>query len=274
MNGACWDKVVVVLLGRQLVDVLLCIEQYLASLCCSQFLNHLHLVNAFFQAKIDHGIVGCIEQIVALVLSVRQTELSLSELVSGVHLQAEVAALHGVEEVEADGETLAEAMPHLLPEQLASVSQHNILRRQFEECAFCFQIEAILFGHAVEAPAVVLLFARQVTHFLHPLPAPRSWVKEGHDAERLVSRAFQSLPHLGVGNHLGLVATVRVNPELDASALHQLVLIMVNYVPVVEVTSFILYRRTVLVVVDAERLHFVTAEALLNLPAGHVGVNY
>ena len=207
-------------------------------------------------------------------MSVRQTELSLSELVGGVHLQAEVAALHGIEEVEADGETLAEAMPHLLPEQLASVSQHNILRRQFEECAFCFQIEAILFGHAVEAPAVVLLFARQVTHFLHPLPAPRSWVKEGHDAERLVSRAFQSLPHLGVGNHLGLVATVRVNPELDASALHQLVLIMVNYVPVVEVTSFILYRRTVLVVVDAERLHFVTAEALLNLPAGHVGVNY
>ena len=45
----------------------------------------------------------------------------------------------------------------------------------------------------------------------------------------------------------------------------------VDDVPVVEVTSFILYRGTVLVVVDAECLHLVPAEALLNLPAGHVG---
>ena len=165
-------------------------------------------------------------------------------------------------------------MPHLLSEQLASVSQHDVLRRQFEELAVGLQVEAVLLGHAVEAPAVVHLLARQVAHLLHPLSAPGSGVEEGNDAEGLPSRAFQALPHLRVGNHLRLVATVRVNPELDASALHQLVLVAVDDVPVVEVTSFILHRGTVLVVVDAERLHLVSAEALLNLPAGHVGVNY
>ena len=274
MDGAGRDEVVVVFLGWQFVDVLLGVEQNLAPLSSPQVLYHLHLVDAFFQAEIDHRVLASIKQIVALVLRVGQTELLLCELVGGMYLEAEVAALHGVEEVEADGETLAEAMPHLLSEQLASVSQHDILRRQLEELTVGLQVEAVLLGHAVEAPAVVHLFARQVADFLHPLASPRSRVEERNDAEGFPSRAFQALPHLRVGNHFRLVATVRVNPELDASALHQLVLVAVDDVPVVEVTSFILHRGTVLVVVDAERLHFVSAEALLNLPASHVGVNY
>ena len=241
MNGACRDEVVVVLLGWQLVDVLLCIEQYLAPLGSTQVFYHLHLVDAFLQAEIDHRILARIKQIVALVLCVRQTELLLGELIGGVYLQAEVAALHRVEEVEADGETLAEAVPHLLAEQLAGVGKDDILRRQFEERSFCFQIEAVLLGHTVEAPAVVHLLARQITNLLHPLSAPGRRVEEGDDAERTVRRALQALPHLCVGNHLWLVATVRVNPELNAAALHELVLVAVDDVPVVEVPSFILY---------------------------------
>ena len=160
MNRACRDEVVVVLLRRQLVDVFLCVEKDFAPLCSSQVLNHLHLVHALLQAQKDHRIFACIKQIVALILRVGKAELLLRELVSGMNLQAEVAALHRVEEVEADGETLAEASPDLLAEQLAAMSQHDILRRQLEEHALGFEIEAILLGHAVEAPAEIGFFSR------------------------------------------------------------------------------------------------------------------
>ena len=54
--------------------------------------------------------------------------------------------------------------------------------------------------------------------------------------------------------------------------MHQLVLIVVRNVPVVEITALILSGGLLLAVVDTQGLHLVPAESLLNLPAGHIGV--
>ena len=104
MDGSGRDEVVVMLFGGEFVDVLFCVKDDVSALCCPQIFYHLYFVDAFFQTEIYDGIWCCVEQIVAFVLCIGQAKFALGELVGGMYLQTEVASLHGVEEVEADGE--------------------------------------------------------------------------------------------------------------------------------------------------------------------------
>ena len=150
----------VVFLGREFIHVLFGIEADLSPLSSPQVFYHLPLIYIFLEPQIHHSILIGIQQIVTLVLRIRQTELALRKFVGRMNLKAQVAAAHGIEEIETDGEALSEACPNLLAQQFATVRQYHILRGELHQHTVQIQIEAVLLGDAVEAPSVVLLFAR------------------------------------------------------------------------------------------------------------------
>ena len=136
--------------------------------------------------------------------------------VQRVDLQREVAAAHGVEEVEADRELGAEARVHGFAEQLARVVEDEVDRRDSTRVVAEAEQQAVLLGHAVEAPAVVRRLARQVADFLHPLAAPRAGIEEGHDAERPASRRREAAPEGVARDQLRRGRVVGVEQEVDA----------------------------------------------------------
>ena len=83
---------------------------------------------------------------------------------------------------------------------------------------------------------------------------------------------LHALTELLVADHLGLLSVVAVYPELYAMFLHQLVLMLVADDPVVEIPTLVLPGWFLLAVVNAQSLHLMTSESLLNLPSGHVSI--
>src|SRR4051794_31749337 len=77
---------------------------------------HRSSVSACFASQIDLRARLGVEHIVTLILGVVQTEVLLNIASQGMYLQRQIAAGHGVEHVETDGEFRAEAPIHRLPE--------------------------------------------------------------------------------------------------------------------------------------------------------------
>ena len=185
-------------------------------------------------------------------------------------LQAEVASADGVQEVEADRETLAEALAVGCAQQFLCAQIDEVLCRHLEQLAIDLQQQAVLLGHTVEAPSEIDPFAVEVADLLHPLSAPRRGIEERYDTERAAYRAVDALHEGFGGDHQRAPGTVRVDPVIDAVV--EALLVVVQYGPVVEVAALVLPCGAFGRVVHAQSVDGMGAEALLDLPAGHVGV--
>jgi len=127
MDSTTRDEIVVMLLSWNLVHIFFCVEDDLASLGSSEVFDHGILVNAFLETEVHDSAVVSVEDIVALVLGIRHTELLSYEMSSRVDLEAEVSSSNCVEEVEADREVLAEAGLYDLAEDAAALEEDEVL---------------------------------------------------------------------------------------------------------------------------------------------------
>ena len=205
------------------------------------------------------------------VLRVAHAERPADVGVGRVDLQTQVAAADGVEKIEAYREALSESLAVGRSEQFVRPEIDEVRRRGLEEPVSDAQIEAVFLRYAVEAPAVVDLPAVQIADLLHPLPAPGCGVEERHDTERPPYGAFDPLHERLGGEHERGFRAVRVDPVVDPVV--EALFMVVQQGPVVEIPAFVLPRRAFGRIVDPESVHGVRAESLLDLPAGHVGVD-
>ena len=271
MDGARRNQVMVVLAGRNLIDILLRVEDNLTALGGTKVFDHRLAVYAFLQAQVHDSILRRVQQIITLVLGVRHPELLADELGRGMDLKAEVTPAHRVQEVEAYGEILAETRLDGLPQQLAAAQQDQILGRQFEINPIHFQQEAVLLRDAVEAPAIIGHAPVQVADFFHPLTAPGRRIEEGYDAERLTGRLVNATQEGLPADHLGLGGSIRVQPVIDPGK--QTILMTVADAPVNEEPPLVLDTDGIPSIVDPESADLVPAHALLDLPPSHVDID-
>ncbi|MDF2561707.1 MAG: hypothetical protein K0R99_3153 [Microbacterium sp.] len=193
-----------------------------------------------------------------------------------MHLQAEVAAVHRVEEVEADRELGAEARERLRAEQVDRAAEDEVEGGDLDHAALSLQQQGVLLGYAVEAPRVVVLRGVEADEVLHPLAAPDSGVEERHDAERPVRRILQSLAERGAGDHAGFGGVRmlfgrrdRVAVEHEVDRVEQAALVAVGDAPLHEEAALVLAQVVFRGVVGTP-VRGALALAQLDLPAGHV----
>jgi hypothetical protein len=74
-------------------------------------------VHSIPETQVYHGTLFGVHEIIALILGVVHAEFFLNVLGKGMHLQAQIAAVHGVEKVETDGKLVAKAGVHRIAEQ-------------------------------------------------------------------------------------------------------------------------------------------------------------
>ena len=261
----------VVLFGRPFVYIFLGIESSARLLRLIQGGNHFIGIYPVFQAQVDGSPFTRIEQVVAFVLRIIDTERITDILRRGMHLQTQVAPSHRIEEVETDREVLPEACFHRSTQQVACLIEHQVVGSHLEQLPFHLQIQAVLFGDAIEAPSEVILFLVEVAHLLHPLAAPGSRIEERHHTEGTVSRLLQPIPHRLTGNHLRHSGDMCIQPEVHLR--QQLFLQVVAYVPVDKVTALVMQRWRFFPVLHAQTINLLTTETLLYLPARHIGID-
>ncbi len=264
------------LLGREGVHVLLGVEVPLAGLGRPQVLHHRLAVDALLEPEVDDGVVAGVEQVVRLVLRVVHAERLLDVVDERVHLEREVLASHGVEEVEADRELGAEARVRPLAQQRPRLREHQVQRRDLQERAVgVLEQQRVLLGDAVEAPGVVRRPVGQVEPLLHPLPAPHAGVEERHHAQRRVRGVLQGRAEGVAGDHARLVPGRRRGPggagvEHEVEPVEQGALVAVGHAPFDEEAALVL-AQAVLVGVRAAPVRRPGPLARLDLPARHVG---
>ncbi len=108
------------------------IERASTALGFPQPSRHPHGVDVRPQAKVDAGVRCGVQHVIAFVLRVGHSELVLNVFGQGMDLEREIASLHGVEEIEPDGELRAEARMDRFSQKLARVSEHQIDGRNFD----------------------------------------------------------------------------------------------------------------------------------------------
>src|SRR5271154_1461914 len=111
-----------------------------------------------------------------------------------MHLKAKMTAVHSVQEVKADGKLAAKPRMHFVSEQPDRFLINQVETRQFHPNVTERQKQAVFLGHTVETPAVVLDRAVQAADLFHPLPSPRRWIKQRHQAKRARCCLPQCLP--------------------------------------------------------------------------------
>src|SRR2546430_1676343 len=166
------------------VDVLLGIEPVASLLSLAEFGRHLLSIYIRLKTKVNRSIRRGIKQIVAFVLSVRNTEFFPDVFRQGMDLQRQISTLHSVQEIEADGKLCPKARVYGIAQQFARVLKHEIDRRDLNYHIAEPEAKRVFLGNAVEAPRVVWSCSIQATDFAHPLPSPRSGVEEGNNTER------------------------------------------------------------------------------------------
>src|SRR3954451_8640750 len=101
------------------------------------------------KAEVDGGNTERrVEQVIALILRVAHAELLADVLRQRMNLEAEVAAAHRVEEVEADGKLSPEAPVDRIAKQLARVQENQVDRRQLKSILAEAQQQAVFLRHA------------------------------------------------------------------------------------------------------------------------------
>src|SRR5581483_4857658 len=134
-----------------------------------------------------------------------------------------------------------------------------------------WQQQAVLFGHAVEAPTEILHAAVQVANLLHPLPAPGRWIKKGHYPERPGYGLSKPTPHglpvrqfwrsriIGIEQEVPFRDKRTFPPVADA--------------PVHEKCALVLQAGRQLTILGTEVAGLVSTKALLRFPSSQVGVD-
>src|SRR5690348_7090267 len=87
MRSSRRNQKVVMLLRRELVDILLRVELYLPALCPSQIADHLLAIDTILHPEIYSSFLSGIQQVIALVLGIVHSELFLDVLDQWVHLE-------------------------------------------------------------------------------------------------------------------------------------------------------------------------------------------
>ena len=184
-------------LGRKTSHEFFVAKAAVPALGSSERRLHRSWVSACFAPQIHLCACLGIEHIIAFVLGVGQAELLLNVTGQGVYLQRQVAAGHGIEKVETDGEFCAETVIRGLPEQSLRLGENQVDRRNFDFDGTETEAEAILLWHAVETPGEVGLGSIEIADLLHPLPAPRPGIEKRNRANRprraMTERRAQSI---------------------------------------------------------------------------------
>ena len=241
-----------------------------------QVADHAARIDALAEAEINTGVSRCIQQVIALVLRIVHAEVLLDVLGERMDLERQVAALHRIKKVEADGEFVAEAGVYGIAQQGPRLVEHQVQRRQLQPRLAQPQQQAVFFRHAVEAPAVVDGRAVQIADFLHPLPAPGGRIEKGHHAEGPRHRMPQAATHgLAVGQ-LRLPRVVRVQNEVPLG--DQRPFPAIADPPVDEKRTLVLQFRRKRGIAHTEIARpqitrFVAAEAVLAFPSRQVGID-
>lgn len=110
-----------------------------------------------------------VEDVVTLVLGVVQAEVLAGIGGEGVNLEGQIAALHGIEEIEADGKLGAKSPINGLTEERLRLKKHKIDRGDFHTHLSKREKEGIFLGHAIKAPGIVRGPIGQIANLPHPL---------------------------------------------------------------------------------------------------------
>src|SRR5690606_17198081 len=110
-----------------------------------------------------------IDNVIALLLCIVQTEVLPGKLNVRVHLETQVASVDGIEKIETDGKILSESCLHRFTEQLSTFGVDQVDRRHLEDLTVDLQQQAVLLRHAVETPAIIRHRTVETTNLLHPL---------------------------------------------------------------------------------------------------------
>src|ERR1700759_2028530 len=98
-------------------------------------------------------------------------------------LQREIAAAHGIEIVETNGELGAEGLEDMVSEEVFRLEEDEIDSGNLDHARTKGEAQAVLLGHAIEAPCVIWRAIREIEFLLHPMAAPGAGIEEGNDTE-------------------------------------------------------------------------------------------
>ena len=263
------QKVVVLLRGEE-VDVSLRVKRAFAGLGALQVCDHRLRIHALLQPQIHAAALARIEDVVALVLGVGHAEVGADVFGVRMHLQAQVLAAHGVQEIEADRVFRAEACECALAQHRAGQVLNQVHGGGFHAHVAIAQQQAVLLRHAVKAPGEVGRVAVEAADLLHPLTAPDAGVEVGRQPERLSGHGAQSRPEARAGDQLRRGGVVGVQIEVDFVV--QIALVPVGDAPLHEEAALV-FAQDVLVLVVLLVVGHALPVAQLNLPAGQIGVH-
>ena len=271
MDGAGGDQEVVVLAGRPHIHILFGGERAAARLCGAKIGSHSLRIDALAQSKVDGCIGSRIEHVVAFVLRVGQAELLADIAGEGMDLEGEVAAFHGIEKIEADGEFGAEVAHDVRAEKCLGIFVNQGQGRQFKDACAEAEREAVLFRNAVEAPGVIGRAVGQIKVLAHPLTAPGAGIEEGHQAERALRDRGESRAERVSAQHRGGVGTIAVDPKVYV--LVEFVPLVIGCSPVEKEGALVQLTGRCGGVGEAQAGSLFAPLPLLNLPAGHIDID-
>src|SRR5277367_6135227 len=119
MNRTRRDQEMVVLLCRELIHERFDFEG--VAICLSRLQCSYHGISIYmaFGAEIDASIFASIQKVITLILGVAHSEFVPDVLRLRVNLQREIAAAHGIQQIETNGEFSTEPRIDIVAQQLA-----------------------------------------------------------------------------------------------------------------------------------------------------------
>ena len=271
VDGPGGNKKVIMLAGRPHIHIRLGGESRSTCLRGVQVGGHRLRVDPLAQAQ-EHGRVRRgVQHVVAFILRVRHPELLVDITRQGMHLQRKIAALHGVEKVKTDGKFRAELVEDVCAQQSLRLFMHQRLGRQLILAGSKAKRQAVLFGHAVEAPRIIFWTIGKIKPAPHPLPAPRAGIEEGHQAEWPPAHRGQSGAQRVSAQHPRLFGHIAVDPEV-----HLVVNLMplgVGGAPIQKEPSLVKLPRWRICIRESQAGGLPPALPLLNLPASHIRID-
>ena len=103
VNRPCRDREMIVFAGRPEIHIAFGGKRRSACLGICQVFTHLLAIRSCANPQVDLRIAALIENVVALVLSIRNSEMFSDILAQGMHLQREIGTADRVQEIKADG---------------------------------------------------------------------------------------------------------------------------------------------------------------------------
>jgi hypothetical protein len=155
MDCAGWNRKVIVLAGRPLIDMPLDREVRAALVSSTKVTLERMCIGVVLEAQVDDRSGLAVEHVVALVLGVSETEVLCHVGAKRMHLEGEISALHRVEEVESDRKLSPEGAEHVVAEERFRLLVDERQGRRLEPARSEPETQAVLLRHAVEAPGEV-----------------------------------------------------------------------------------------------------------------------